>query len=338
MGVNISDIVERNKRSLEDFRDRIIAIDAYNTIYQFLASIRMEDGSPLMDYQGRAVSHLSGLLNRNANLVKAGIRPVYVFDGEPPEFKQRVLQERKERKVKAKKDMEEALKRGDLETARTKAQQTSRITDDIIDSGKSLLEYLGIPVVQAPGEGEAQASFMAMRNDVWAAGSQDFDSILFGAPRLVRNITSSGRRKLPRQNRYINVEPEEISLQEVLDNLDVSREQLIDIGILIGTDYNEGIKGVGPKTALKLIKEHGTLEKVLEVRSAEIENHEAIQGLFLNPKTTSDYELVWKDVDEEAVKRLMCDTHGFSEDRVSRSLEKFIEVKKAKAQMTLDQW
>jgi flap endonuclease-1 len=338
MGLNISDIVEKQKKNLEDFKDKVIAIDAHNTIYQFLASIRTEDGSPLADLHGRPVSHLSGLLSRNANLVHVGIKPVYVFDGKPPELKKRVLKERRERKEKAAEEYKEALKEGDLERARTKAQQTSRITDDIIESGKELLGYLGIPVVQAPSEGEAQASFMAAKGDVWAAASQDFDSLLFGTPRLVRNMTLSGRRKLPRQNRYVTVEPEEIDLEEVLKQLGLTRDQLIDLGILIGTDYNEGIKGIGPKTALKLIRKHGDLKKVMAEQSLEIESFEEIQELFKNPPTISGYGLEWKNVDEAGVKKLLCDTHGFSEDRVNRWLEKFAEFKKARSQMTLDQW
>ncbi|UCH87929.1 MAG: flap endonuclease-1 [Thermoplasmata archaeon] len=336
MGVNIADIIERKKSSLDRFSNKIIAVDALNTIYQFLASIRMEDGAPLRDPKGRMVSHLSGILTRNANLIKYGIKPVYVFDGEPPELKMDVLAERKERKIKAEEDWKQALKEGDLELARTKAQQTSRITEDVLESAKKLLEYLGIPVVQAPSEGEAQASFMAQRNDVWAVASQDFDSILFGAPRLVRNITVSGRRKLPRQNRYINIEPEEIELEKVLASLDLSREQLIDIGILIGTDFNEGIKGIGPKKALKLVRKHKDMKNILKELAVDIDNYAPIREFFLNPPVTSDYRLEWKNADIDNVKKLLCDEHAFSEQRISKSLEKFIESNKTRSQKTLD--
>jgi flap endonuclease-1 len=338
MGVNISDIVERKKTELADLSGRSIAIDAFNTIYQFLASIRMSDGTPLMDRQGRSVSHLSGLLNRSASLVEFGIKPVYVFDGEPPAFKDEVLAERKDRKIKAEEEWQEALKKGDMELARTKAQQTSRITDDILDSAVMLLEYLGIPVVQAPGEGEAQASSMARHNKVWAVGSQDFDSILFGAPRLIRNITVSGRRKLPRQNRYVTVEPEKIELEKVLDALELTRDQLVDIGILIGTDYNDGIKGIGPKKALKLMQKHGNMKDILSKLEVEIENHEDIHKFFLEPDVTSDYKLTWQSVKEDKVRELLCEEHGFSEDRIAKPLDKFIKADQATKQKTLDLW
>jgi flap endonuclease-1 len=270
--------------------------------------------------------------------VEFGIKPVYVFDGEPPAFKDEVLAERKERKIKAEEDWQEALKKGDMELARTKAQQTSRITDDILDSAVMLLEYLGIPVVQAPGEGEAQASFMAQHNKVWAVGSQDFDSILFGAPRLIRNITVSGRRKLPRQNRYVTVEPEEIELEKVLGVLDLTRDQLVDIGILIGTDYNDGIKGIGPKKALKLMQKYGNMNDILKELEVEIENHEDIHKFFLEPDVTTDYKLTWQPVKEDKVKELLCEEHGFSEDRIARPLDKFIKADKAAKQKTLDLW
>jgi flap endonuclease-1 len=338
MGVNISNIIEKKKSNLDDFSNNIIAVDAYNTIYQFLASIRMEDGSPLTDREGRPVSHLFGLLSRNAKLVKIGIKPVYVFDGKPPEFKQEILNERKERKIKAQDEWEKALKEGDFEKARVKAQQTSRITAEILNSSKVLLNLLGIPIVQAPSEGEAQASFMAQNNDVWAVASQDFDSILFGTPRLLRNITISGRRKLPRQNKYVNVEPEEILLEDVLSSLDISREDLVDIGILIGTDFNEGIKGIGPKKALKLKRKHGRMETILRELDVEIENYDLIREFFLNPPINSDYKIEWRQINEEKVKDFLCGKHGFSEARISKPLEKFMEFNKSRNQKTLDFW
>lgn len=336
MGVNISDIIDKKKTDLNELTNKVIAVDAYNTIYQFLASIRTDDGSPLTDKSGRPVSHLSGILGRNANLVKMGIKPIYVFDGEPPEFKQKTLKERKERKKRAAKDWLDALKEGDMEKARSKAQQTARITDEIIESAQELLTYLGIPIVQAPSEGEAQASFMSKNNDVWATASQDFDSILFGSPRLLRNLNMSGRRKLPRQNKYVNVEPEEIELDSVLSSLEITQEQLIDIGILIGTDYNPGIKGVGPKTALKLIRKHGDLRHILKELSVEIENYELIQNFFLKPPVTTDYILKWPQTNVEKVKKLLCDKHDFSEIRILKSLDMFTEFNKTSTQKTLD--
>src|SRR5437867_118312 len=283
MGINLADIVSSEPRTLEDFAGKILAIDAFNTLYQFLAIIRQPDGTPLMDRQGRVTSHLSGLIYRLSNFVEAGIKPVFVFDGEPPRLKARTIQSRGDIKRKAEREWREAVEIGDLATARTKAMQTSRLTGEMIDQSKRLLELLGIPWIQAPAEGEAQASAMAKSGVAHAAASQDFDSLLFGSPRLVKNLAISGRRKLPRKEVYVDVQPEEISLEATLSNLGITREQLVDMGLLIGTDFNEGVKGIGPKKALALIKKHGSLEPALEELGVETESKDEVREIFLKP-------------------------------------------------------
>jgi flap endonuclease-1 len=265
MGVNLSDIVPVEKRELEDLSGQTLAIDAYNAIYQFLSIIRGPDGTPLKDSRGRVTSHLTGLLYRNINLLEADIRPSYVFDGHPHVMKSQTLAERSVRRAKAHDDWKEAVTNGDVERARSKATQSSRINNEIVESSRILLTYLGIPVVQAPEEGEAQAAYMAQTGAVWAASSQDYDSLLFGAPRLVRNLNITGRRKMPGSKEYRDVHIEVVELPKVLEaNGLESREQLIDLCMLMGTDYNPGIRCIGPKKGLKLIKEKGTLERALE--------------------------------------------------------------------------
>jgi flap endonuclease-1 len=338
MGVNISDIVLSKKKTLNDFKGKSIAIDAYNTIYQFLSIIRQPDGTPLKDFKDRVTSHLTGLLYRNANLLEVGIKPIFVFDGEPHELKKRTIEGRRFIREKAREEWERALKEGDMERARSKAQQSSRLTPEMVNESKTLLNHLGIPHVQAKGEGEAQASYMALKGDVWAAGSQDFDSLLFGAPLLIRNITITGRRKLPRKNVYIKIEPEIIALEENLNSLSITREQLVDMGILVGTDFNEGIKGVGPKTALKLIKKHKTLEEVVKIKGWRIADYTEIRSIFLEPDNVDDYDLSWKAVNTQEVKRFLCDEHDFSEDRVEKAIKKISEAKKADEQKSLDGW
>ncbi|MDD4307354.1 MAG: flap endonuclease-1, partial [Thermoplasmata archaeon] len=260
MGIDLSDIVEPRPAALKDFKGRAVAIDGYNALYQFLSSIRQADGTPLMDSKGRITSHLSGTFQRTANLLEQGIRPVYVFDGAPNPMKAQTLRERRQRKEKAQAEWDEALEAGDMEVARMKAQQTSRLTKDMAQQAKDLLEYMGVPCVDAPQDGEAQASYMAAKGDVFAAASQDYDSLLFGAPVLVRNMTLSGRRKMPRRNVYVDVVPETLKLSEVLGALGITREQLVDIGVLMGTDFNDGVRGIGPKKGLKLIAEFGSGE------------------------------------------------------------------------------
>jgi flap endonuclease-1 len=338
MGVNISDIVPKETSSLEDFKDRAVAIDAYNTIYQFLSSIRTHDGSPLKDSQGRPTSHLHGLFGRTAKLVTIGIKPVYVFDGKPPALKQKTLEARRARKTKAHKEWQAALEVGDLETAKIKAQQTSRLTPEMVEESKTLLDHLGIPHIQAPSEGESQASYMVQKGEVWAAASQDFDSLLFGTPMLVRNLTFSGRRKLPRQQRYVNIEPELIKLEVTLQNLGITREQLVDIGIIVGTDFNDGVKGLGPKKALKLINELGDLDKVIEAKNLDIPYYQDIRKIFLEPDITDEYEIKWYGIQESKVREMLCDEHDFAAERVEKTIEKFQEFKISTEQRSLDQW
>src|SRR5882672_942737 len=180
MGVDLSDILASKPKELKDFAGETVAIDAFNTLYQFLAIIRGADGTPLQDSEGRVTSHLSGLLYRNANFLEAGIKPVYVFDGEPPALKQKTIDERKARKVEAERQYRDAIERGDLETARVKAQQTSRLDEAMVEETKEVLEALGIPWIEAPSEGEAQAAAMVKEGKANRVGSQDFDSVLFG--------------------------------------------------------------------------------------------------------------------------------------------------------------
>lgn len=329
MGVAIGEIVSpyAESCSLEYFAFKTLAVDANNTIYQFLSNIRQKDGTPLKDSRGRITSHLSGLLYRNSNIVENQTKLIYVFDGKPSLLKHRTLDERASRKSRAEEEWREALELGDLEKAKTKAAQTSRLTTDLIEDSKELLIALGIPVVQAPQEGEAQAAFMAKKKDCFASVSQDYDSLLFGTPVLARNVAVTGKRKLPRRNEYVEITPEIIELDKVLHGLGITREQLIDIGIMVGTDFNEGIPGYGPKRGLAAVKEGKDIP-------GQIENYEEIKKIFLEPEVTEDYTLEWKEPDEEKVLKLLCDEHDFSEDRVRKALEKF--KKKKKSQKTLD--
>lgn len=331
MGVDLRDVVPKREVSLEELSGRVIAIDAYNALYQFLATIRQPDGTLLMDGRGRVTSHLSGLFYRTVNLLEIGIRPVYVFDGKPPEVKELEILRRRLHKEEAEKKYEEALARGDIKAARTYAQQTGRLTDEMVEEAKQLLDALGVPWVQAPSEGEAQAAYMASRGDVYAVASQDYDSLLFGAPRLVRNVTITGKRKLPRKEVYVDIRPELIELGQLLRELGLTREQLVDVGILIGTDYNPegiGVKGIGPKKAVKLIKEHGRLEQVLAaLGGVKVPfNIDEVRRIFLSPSSTSNYVLVWKEPRKEEVVRFLCRERDFSEDRVLKALDRAVKA------------
>jgi len=347
VGVNLKDLIPANVRheiELSALNGKIIAIDAYNALYQFLTAIRQPDGTPLMDSKGRITSHLSGMFYRTINLIEHGIKPVYVFDGKPPEIKKMEIERRKRIKEEAVKKYEEALRKGDLEAAKRYAQMSSKLTEDMVNDAKKLLTAMGIPWVQAPAEGEAQAAYMARKGVVYAAASQDYDALLFGAPRLVRNLTLTGRRKLPRKDVYIEIKPEIIELDSLLKSLGITREQLIDIAILLGTDYNpEGVKGVGSKTALKLIKAYGSIEKLLPrfpkdtfpIHPLEIRKY------FLQPPVTDEFKLEWREPDERKVEEILVEEHDFSSQRVKNALERLKKAYRAHIktrQLGLDIW
>jgi flap endonuclease-1 len=311
-------------------------------LYQFLAIIRQPDGTPLKDATGKVTSHLSGLLYRTSNLVEMGIKPIYVFDGVPPVLKQAEIQRRRQVKVEAAVKYEKAIATGKIAEARMYAQATTSMKDYMEEDSKRLLKLMGLPWVQAPSEGEAQAANMTRHGKADYCASQDYDSLLFGAPTLLRNVTISGRRKLPSKNVYIDVVPELVVLDNVLKECGITYEQLIDVGILIGTDFNpDGIKGLGPKTALKLVKQHGTLENALPyVKNAEfpVEPHR-IREIFLHPNVTDNYTLEWGEPNVEGIVDFLVREKDFSEDRVRKALEKMQEgVKKQKGKTTLEKW
>ncbi len=342
MGVNFKDLIPKTQVKLEDLSGKIIAIDAYNALYQFLAIIRQPDGTPLKDTTGKITSHLSGLFYRTSNLLEMGLKPIYVFDGIPPTLKAAEIERRRQIKVEASAHYEKAVAKGDKEKMRKFAQATMTMKDYMEDDSKKLLDLMGIPCVQAPSEGEAQAAHMTKKGKADYCASQDYDSLLFGAPLLLRNVTISGRRKLPSKNVYVDIVPEVIELAKTLKECELTFEQLIDVGILIGTDFNpDGIKGLGPKTALKLIKENGTLENALpHIKNAVFPvDPQRIREIFLHPEITDNYNLNWKEPDVGGVIDFLCRQKDFSEDRVRKSLDKMMEgTKKEKGKTTLTKW
>lgn len=336
MGIQLTDIVKGEEITLENLFDKAIAIDSFNWIHQFLSTIRQKDGEPLKDFKGNITSHLSGLFYRTIKIMEADVKPVYVFDGKPPEFKKQESERRRDIRAEAMREWKEALKREDYEAARKFAQRTSAIDENIINECKKLLSAMGVPAIQAPSEGEAMCSVMAGNNDVYAAATQDYDSLLFGCPKLVRNLSISGKKK--RGDSYITVSPEIIMLENVIKALEITHEQLILIGILIGTDYNPGgVAGFGPKRALELVREKKTLDAVLKEVVWDFDvAPEDIHDFFLHPQAGS-YEIKFTDLDEDKIKELLCDEHDFSEERIDNAIKRLIEKKKSE-QKSLSRW
>ena len=338
MGVDLTDLVPEHETSLVDLNGKVIAIDAFNTLYQFLSIIRQMDGTPLVDDRGEVTSHLSGIIYRVTNLVEQGIKPVFVYDGKPPSLKAETIKARREVREAAKQMYEAAVASGSAEAYKY-AQASTSINAQIIKDSKELLTYMGVPFIIAPSEGEAQASYMVQKGKADYVGSQDYDSLLFGAPRMVRNITITGRRKMPRKGVYVDVKPEIIELNEVLSTLEINREQLVDMGILVGTDFNPGIYKVGPKTALKLVRKHPNMKAILEELGQNIENYEEIREFFLHPPTTDDYSIRQGKPEPEKIRHFLCDEHNFSQERVEKVIERLDKaVSETGKQKTLSAW
>jgi len=335
MGIQISKILPKKQIEIEDLTGRKIAVDAFLWLHQFLSIIRQRDGTPLKDSRGRITSHLSGLFYRSARLLENNIKLVWVFDGERPDLKIETVKERIEIRKEAEKKWKEALEEGDVAAARKAAQMTSRLTGEMIEQSKKLLEYMGIPVVQAPSEGEAQCSYLCEKGMVYAVASQDSDSLLFNSPMLVRNLNIVGKRKLPRQGVYIDVKPELIELKKVLKELGINRKQLIILGMLVGTDFNPGIKGYGPKRALELVKKEKTLDKVLDKIEWEHDvGAEDVYEFFLNPDVEEKVNIEFKPIQPDKILKFLVDEHEFSHDRIDKVIKRLTEKK----QTSLDSW
>jgi flap endonuclease-1 len=209
----------------------------------------------------------------------------------------------------------------------------------MVDDAKRLLELLGIPFVQAPSEAEAQTAYMAKRGDVWASSSRDYDSLLFGAPRLLRYLTISGREFLPSKGISRRLKPELINMERLLSHHKLTHEQLIDLAVLIGTDFNEGVKGIGPKSALKLLRRHGKIEELPDsVRSRVSDRFERVRRIFLEPEVVSDYNLRYGGLREEGLSRFLCEERDFSKNRVETVVERMRSFYSARKQAGLERW
>jgi flap endonuclease-1 len=339
LGVDFGDSIPREKIQLEDISGWKLAVDGYNTLYQFLAIIRGMDGGHLKDSKGRVTSHISGLFYRNVNLLELGMKLVYVFDGKPPELKMEEIRRRSEQRREAKDQYLRALQSGDMVQARKYAEASTVLRRDMVADAKKLLEAMGIPWVDAPSEGEAQASIMAIEGAVNAVASQDHDSIVFGAPVLVRNVTISGKRRLPSKGITINVVPERITLSSVLASTGLTREQLVDFAILLGTDFNpEGFEGVGPATALKYLKKYGSLEEIRELKDdLQTVDFKEIRSLYLNAPSTKGVKPEWRQMDRERILSFLVGEHSFSRERVEAAIAR-VQTTRAAQSETLEKW
>jgi len=344
MGLNIREIIPRSEIELSDLKGKMICVDAFNTLYQFLSSIRQVDGTPLMDRKKRVTSHLSGIFYRNIALLEDGIKLVYVFDGIPPEKKYRTFIKRGESRDVARERYETAKSEEDLESMKRYSSQLIRLNEEMIRESKELLEAMGIAVVQAPGEGEAQAAHLAKRDGIYASASQDYDSLLFGAPKLIRNLTLSKKRKTI--SGWMEVKPEIIELESVLNSLEINLDQLICLGILVGTDYNpKGIPGIGQKKALQLVRKYkqpvlifeSVEEQLMTLSEEDKFDWKEIFELFHKPNVHNSL-FKFEKINEKKIRQILVTEHDFSDDRVQKQLERLREITERNKQKGLDRW
>ncbi len=322
MGVVLTPIVTRRPIQLEELRGRRLAIDGNGELYQFLALIRLRDGTPLRDSRGRASSHLTGLFYRTTRLIaEHDVRPIFVFDGAPPALKASEIDQRRETRQRYEEEAADARAAGDLARAYSKSTMTSRLTREMVGEARELLRLMGLPSVQAPSEGEAQAAHMAASGVAWAAVSKDYDTLLFGAPRLLRFLTFSGREFLPSKGAFRPITPELIDLKEWLGAIGITREQLVDLALLVGTDFNAGIKGIGPKKALQLVSRYGRIEEMPpEIRKEMLPGAAEVRSVYLAPEVTDDFTIAFDRPDVDAIVRFLCGEREFSRDRVEAAL------------------
>ena len=344
MGLNIRDIIPRKEIEISDLKGKTVCVDAFNILYQFLSTIRQVDGTPLMDNQKRVTSHLSGIFYRNINLLSEGIRLVYVFDGKPPELKAKTHINREAGRDVAKERYEQAKQEEDLSGMRRYGSQLIRLEDEMIEESKELLEAMGIAVIQAPGEGEAEAAYLSRRKEVYAAISQDYDSLLFGAKALIQNLTMARKRRT--LSGWIEIKPEIIELHRVLNLLEINLDQLICLGILVGTDYNpKGIPGIGQKRALDIVKRYkqpvlifkSVEEQILNLSDEDRFNWQEIFALFHRPNII-DAEFKFGKINEAKIKEILVERHDFSEERVEKQLDKLRDITEKNKQKGLDNW
>lgn len=337
MGVKLAELIPKKEIEFDSLKGKTVAIDASNMLYQFLSSIRQPDGTPLMDSRGRITSHLVGTFSRLTNLITRGTKLCVVFDGKPPSLKFQEKEERIYKKEIAKEKFEEAKEKEDIEKMAKYAKQITRLTQEMVDECKELLKAMGIPVIQSPSESDAQMAFMNEKGDIWACATSDVDPLLHGAPRLITNLTLSQKRKLP-SGIYIKIKPELVELDQVLKTLDLNQDQLIALAILVGTDYNRGgVKGIGPKTALKLVHEYKSFDKIFKEVKADF-NWKKIYAIFKSMPIMKNYQLKWSAPDSEKIKELLVGQHDFSEERVEKTLDRLSKEKENRAQTGLGGW
>ncbi|KAL5767030.1 hypothetical protein ACOSQ2_013813 [Xanthoceras sorbifolium] len=324
------------EQKFESYFGRKIAIDASMSIYQFLIVVGRAGTEMLTNEAGEVTSHLQGMFSRTIRLLESGMKPVYVFDGKPPDLKKQELAKRYSKRADATEDLAEAVDAGNKEDIEKFSKRTVKVTKQHNEDCKRLLRLMGVPVVEAPSEAEAQCAALCKSGKVYAVASEDMDSLTFGAPRFLRHLMDPSSRKTPVM---------EFEVAKILEELNFSMDQFIDLCILSGCDYCESIRGIGGQTALKLIRQHGSIENILEninkdrYQIPEDWPYQEARRLFKEPEVFIDeeqIELKWTPPDEEGLITFLVNENGFNSDRVTKAIEKIKAAKNKSSQGRLE--
>jgi flap endonuclease-1 len=310
--------------AFDSLEGSVVAVDAHNWLYRYLTTtVKFTSDGKYTTADGEEVANLIGVVQGLPKFFEHDLTPVFVFDGAVTDLKDDEVQKRREQREKYEDELEEAREAGDSVRVSKLDSRTQRLTDTIVETTRELLDLLDVPVVDAPAEGEGQAAYMARQGDVDYVGTEDYDALLFGAPYTLRQLTSKG-------------DPELMDFEATLAEQDLTWEQLVDAAILMGTDFNEGISGIGPKTAVKLLAEHGDLYSVLDERGEHIDHAERIRSLFLDPAVSDDYEIPdGLDPDLDAARAFVTEEWEVDADEVRRGFERIDE---SVVQTGLDRW
>jgi len=335
----LSDAAPKSIREVDSqaaYTGRTVAIDASMCLYQFLIMIRDNRAGSyqnLTNEDGKVTSHIIGMLTRTLKLMEAGIKPVYVFDGKPPELKLGELAQRRAKRQEAEKNLAEAQEKGDEEQIMKSTKATTRVTKEQNEETKILLRLMGVPVVDAPSEAEATCAALCRDGKVYAAATEDADCLTFGTKILIRNLMAAESQKK---------QILEVHLDRALEQLNVSMDQFIDFCILSGCDYCDTLKGVGPSTAIRLLVQHGTLEKVIEELGPEKvpENfrYQDARQFFKECEAvnTQEVDFIWGEPDYEGLEKFLVEQCSFAKERVENYLNRLRKTKSITKQRPLD--
>ncbi len=320
---DLRDLAAIEEIPFEEVAGSTVAVDAHNWLYRYLTTtVKWTSEDAYTTPDGTEVANLIGVVQGLPKFFEHDLTPIFVFDGAVTELKDDEVEKRRQQREQYEDDLESARERGDSVAVARLESRTQRLTDTIVDTTRELLELLDVPVVDAPAEGEAQCAHMARKDVVDYAGTEDYDALLFGAPLTLRQLTSKGN-------------PERMDLQATLDRHGLSWEQLVDVAILCGTDFNEGISGIGPKTAVSLLNEHGDLFAVLDAREEEIDHADRIRRLFLDPAVVDVDAETTVEPDVDAAREFVVEQWGVDADEVERGFER---IEDAIVQTGLDNW